>query len=487
MLAQLLERLRSFSFFEVFKHSSIYFIGTLLTQGLGVLSLPVFTYFMNEAEYGVASVFISYVSIISVVLSFNLHISISRSFYEKDIEIKRFVSTVFNVTALINFLLGGLVYIFREPIATYINLPAETIIYLLLTGYFAVLYHIFFQLKREEQKSIEISIVNVAWQYSKFGLACLGLYALRNTGEVYMGKIIGEMLAGAFFAFIFIWRIWPFIKELRIDFSDLRYALIYGLPLIPYSIGGFLLNSFDQWLINSQLGNADAGLYSFAYKIGMLLLGLITALQNAANPAYHKIMNEQQYEQLGPQVYSIHKLSLLGGVFLLLFAVDLASLLLSFSKNNFQQSLYIVPIIVLGYIFYSMSLLYNRYIQYQKVNIYLTVILLASALVNLVLNLYFIPRQGYQAAAYTTLGSYVIMFLLSWLVCDYWLKAPRLPLAKMLLSLLPVLGITVLYYSLGWDQKALELGTIFPKLLCFALFGALLFGKSIQRMLQKGS
>ena len=487
MLAQLLERLRSFSFFDVFKHSSIYFLGTLLTQGLGIISLPVFTYFMDEAEYGVASIFLSYVNLISVILSFNLHLSISRYFHEAEADVKGFVSTVLTATGLINLGLGTLVYLFRIPIAAYINLPAETIIYLLLTGYVGVLYYIFFQLKREQQKSVEVSIINVVWQYGKFALACVGMYLLHETGRVYMGKIIGELLAGGFFALIFIWRIWPFVQPFQLERKHFQYALAYGLPLIPYSIGGYLLNSFDQWLINSQLGHADAGLYSFAYKIGMLLLGLITALQNAANPAYHKIMNEQKYEQLSPQVYSIHKLSLLGGVFLLLFAVDLASLLLSFSKNNFQQSLYIVPIIILGYIFYSMSLLYNRYIQYQKVNIYLTLILLASALVNLLLNLYFIPRQGYQAAAYTTLASYVIMFLLSWLVCDYWLKAPRLPLGKMLLSLLPVLGITVLYYGLGWDQKALELGNMALKLLCFALFAALIFGQSIQRMLQKGS
>jgi hypothetical protein len=95
----------------------------------------------------------------------------------------------------------------------------------------------------------------------------------------------------------------------------------------------------------------------------------------------------------------------------------------------------------------------------------------------------YIPDYGYKAAAYTTLVSYMVMALLSWLVADFLLKMSPLPLGKILLSLLPLAAITWAFYALGWHSIGMHWGIIGLKMLVFAAFGFLLFFKTIRKIL----
>lgn len=479
------QKIKGFSFFNTFKHSSVYFIGTLLTQALGLLSLPIYLFFLTKAEYGIVSIFLSYVNIVSVILSLNLHLSIGRYFHEKDADLKSFVSTIFIATFFINLAFGIPIFIFRESIGALINLPPNVILYLLLTGYVGVIYYIFFQLKREEKKSREVSILSVFWQYIKFGCSIVGMYWLSNqAGQAFFGKIVGELVGSLFFAFIFILRIWKFLDFKIFIWEHLRYAIRYSIPLIPYSIGGYLLNSFDQWYINSELGNEEAGLYSFAYKVGMLLLGLISALHSAGNPDYNQWMNKKFYDKVSSQALSIHKLTILGGLFLLLFSVDAGSFLLNLiNKPDFLESLSIIPPITGGYVFYGWALLYSRGINYFKVNIYLTLILVGSGLINILLNAYYIPDNGYSAAAYTTFASYLFMMLLSWVITHFWLKFPALAFGRMWLASLPIILVAFIYYYFNWDEYGLDWRLIILKLVLFGVSAIFLFWNSIKKII----
>lgn len=81
-----------------------------------------------------------------------------------------------------------------------------------------------------------------------------------------------------------------------------------------------------------------------------------------------------------------------------------------------------MPPIAMGVALTAVSNLYsNILIFYKKTK----VVMLASgaaSVVNLVLNYIFIPRFGYQAAAYTTLVAYIIMALIEAAVATTYYK-----------------------------------------------------------------
>jgi O-antigen/teichoic acid export membrane protein len=212
------------------------------------------------------------------------------------------------------------------------------------------------------------------------------------------------------------------------------------------------------------------------------MFGLITALHNASLVQYTKMMDEKKYEDVATQSFSIHKLTLLAGLFLILFSVDLGTLLSA--KASFREALRIVPIIILGNILYGLAMLYTRIYNYKKTNLFVTVIFLSGAIVNIILNIIFVKDYGYEAAAYTTLFSYALMAFIAWIINDFWMKFPALPLGKIVLSLLPLFVLTFAFYRLGWENLGMNFGLIALKILVMIFFGIALFFDTIKKLLK---
>jgi O-antigen/teichoic acid export membrane protein len=482
--SSILAKLRNFSFFDSFKHASVYFSGTILIQGLGIISLPVMTYFLSPEEYGIVNVYLSYTLIASVIFSLNLEWSITRYFLEPNAQKKAFLSTVFTAVTVLYTSSALCIYLFRENVGQFLNLSPQLVDWLMLYSYTSILWYVYLFVRIAENNSRELTIMQVLNQYLKFAVSVAGiLYLKRYGGSLYMGKIIGEFFVNGVLAIFLFYLIRKYFDFRNMKWSYLRYAAIYSLPLVPYALGGQILSSFDQWYINVVLGPEKAGLYSFAYKISLLMFGLITALHNASLVQYTKLMDEQKYKDIATQSYSIHKLTLLAGLFLILFSVDLGTLLSS--KASFREALSIVPIIILGNILYGLAMLYTRIYNYKKTNIFVTVIFLSGAVVNIVLNMLFVKDYGYEASAYTTLFSYALMALMAWIINDFWMKFPALPIGKIILSILPLFALTFAFYKLGWETLGMNFGLIALKILLMMFFGIVLFFDTLRKLIKR--
>lgn len=92
------------------------------------------------------------------------------------------------------------------------------------------------------------------------------------------------------------------------------------------------------------------------------------------------------------------------------------------ATREYYEAVYIMPPIAMGVALTAVSNMYsNILIFYKKTK----VIMLASgvaSVVNVILNYIFIPRFGYQAAAYTTLVAYIIMALIEAAVATTYYK-----------------------------------------------------------------
>ncbi|CAA6802842.1 MAG: Membrane protein involved in the export of O-antigen and teichoic acid [uncultured Aureispira sp.] len=481
----LLNKLKKFSFFDTFKHISTYFSGIILVHMLGIVTLPVFTAYLTPDEYGIVNVFTTYITVVAVLLSLSLHSSIARYYFEEDkVDFKEFLGTIFITITALFAVQGGIILFFKEEIATLINLPTHLITWLIFTTYLIVVYSFYCQILVATKESKKYASLQVAWQYGKFGCTMLGLIYFTNvlylegnvaTSYTFMGKIMGECF-GTFILMLYVLtQLRKHISFGQLSFVHIKYALIYSIPLIPFALSNHILTSFDQWFINSTIGHAETGQYAFAYKIAMIYQGLVLALLNGARPSYYNYMNKKDYKGVSDQVDSMTKLLILGASFLILFAVDAGSLLSS--SPLFLEALPIAPVIIGAYVFFGVSSFANRGIFFIKKNSYLAAIVLTSGLINILLNWYFIGVKGYtyQAAAYTTLASYIIMMLFSILVTKFILKLPSLPLGR-ILKYIVLLGIIVaINYTFGEPDIGLHLGWILFKGGLFILLGLLLF------------
>ena len=491
----ILARFKKLSFFDTFKHASTFFSGTMLIHGLGLVSLPVFTAYLTRDEYGIINIFTSCTVFLAVLLSLNLHWAISRYYFEKDKDdFDTFLGTIFVAVTALFGLLGAILYGFREPLMVKLNLPVHLLGWMIGVTYLLILASFFEQIMVSTKQSKKLTTVQVVIHYTRFAFTCVGLIYLTgvtymHAGQVssytYMGKIMGELLASSLIMIYMFSQVLRYMSFKKLSFSYIKYALFYGLPLIPFALSNHILIFFDQIFIGATVGNAQAGEYAFAYKIGMLFMGLATALLNGSQANYYKLMNNEQYKEVSDQVNSMTKLLALGGCFLILFAIDLGTLLSS--SDVFLNALPIAPVIIGSYLFYGVSSFYNRGIYYKKQNKYLAIIIVITGAINVSLNVYFIPIYGYQAAAYTTLCSYLVMMVLSIVMTTYILKLPPLPLGRILKYIVLLGGIVGLNYIVGEPNVGLHIGWMCFKALLFVCMGAILFYNKIGFFFKKST
>lgn len=483
----LFNSIRQLSFFDTFKHASTYFSGTMLVQLLGLFTLPIFTAYLTEAEYGIINVFSSLVTLTVVVMSLNVHWSTERYYHEKTDDYPQFLATIF-ILANVLFLSSSVIFLFfSESISTFLDIPARLVKWLVFYGYFGMLSFGFFSnIMVATKQSKKYTFVHLVWQYMKFGAVVMLLmyWDYQNYEDIYMAKIVGEGLVGVLVV-TYTTRVGlKYMKFSGFSWNHIKYALAYGVPLIPFALSNNLLNTFDQIFINVELGQKEAGLYSFAYKIGIIYMGLGASLMKGASPEYHQKMNQKDYAGVAQQADSMTKLLILGGGFLILYAVDVGTLLTS--SENFIVALPIAPVIVLGYLFHAIATFYNRGILYMKKNIYLSGVIMASVILNIILNVWLIPiYKDYQIAAYTTLISYIFMMVLSIIVTTYILKLPPLPLGKFLKYIVFLAIVLAFNYLLGAPNTGLHIGWMMYKGILFLVLALALFYNKIGLILNK--
>ncbi|MCK5564042.1 MAG: oligosaccharide flippase family protein [Planctomycetes bacterium] len=413
---QVLKQIKNSDLFETLRHSKNYFSANVAMRAMAFISIPIFTRLLTEADYGVVAVFRSYVGIMAVLLSLNSYSAVGRYYYEKTDDFNEFLGTTLVFVGLIFCVTIPAFFIFYEQISNVIQLPGLLPAFLLFAALFAIINSVYQQVLIPQKRSKEAAVINVTKGYAVLIVAILLTWILKENR--YLGRVWSLLLIGCGFSIYVLIKLSKYVK-LCFRIEHIKYIASYSFPLIPYALSGVILAQFDRIMINNTIDTKSAGLYSLGYNIAMLILIVITSTRTALMPDFFKFLDNKEYsriEDLSKKIFSIITVAALGLIF---FAKEIVILL---ADKKFHPGLSVVPVVVVGYLFYGMATVYNRYIAYAKKTIYLSVIVLAAGILNIVLNLIFIPKYGYIAAAYTTVASYFVMFLLTWIVSKVFIE-----------------------------------------------------------------
>jgi O-antigen/teichoic acid export membrane protein len=390
--------------------------------GLAFITLPIFTRLFSQEDYGIVAVYNAYAGIIVILLSANVHASVARYYFENKPDFEEFLGTTLILTCIAIIFNTFLFLLFYNEISSLMNLPGLLPLLLIFSGMFATLNIIYFQIIQAQQKSLESALVSILSGGFSLGLALVFVLLLEENR--YLGQIWAYLLIGFIFSLYFIGRIFSTTK-IAFNKDHIKYILTFSVPLIPYYLSSTILAFFDRIMINNTIDAAAAGVYSLGYNIAMLLSIVITATQTALMPDYFKFLNAKKYSRLDALIRKVFSLITIAALGLILFTDEIVQILVD---EKFHEGGIIVPIVVLGYVFYGMFTVYGRYIGYVKKTIYSSLILILSGISNIILNVIFIPQYGYIAAAYSTAVSYLFLFFLSWFVSRFVLKQKMTPL-----------------------------------------------------------
>lgn len=394
---------------KLFTHSFLYAVGPQIPRFANLLVLPVITQYLTPLDYGIYGTLLAYVGLMQGLKSLGFDVLFVNSFFKKKqwrAYWGRYIGGLYFYNVFFTFL-----YI----LLLYWLIPNEAQDHLwLLIGLIvlpALLFDVtkmagsrFFQLS---QKPRYIAIVSaMVGSITIF----VNLYTIAYLNMGYLGWFIalaiGSLLSFCFYA-VPVYFKEKIIPVLTTNVNFWKKSLKVGLPTIPHNYSTYLLNSSDR-LMMDQLKTPiqQIGIYNMAYVFGGYLEMFGTAVGMAVGPYYTKLhaqKNEVADKAVKSLTFFLQVSFILICMFISLWVKEVFQLLV---KNaELQQAYSIAIIIIMGYAYRPMYWAAGSKIMYFEHTNKLWRISFVAGVLNVVLNLIFIPIYGINAAAITTLIS----------------------------------------------------------------------------------
>lgn len=387
------------------KASGYYLVGTLFNKGFAFLTVPIFTRILSTADYGIVTTYNSWISILSMVMGFAIYMGIRASFIDYTDKVDDFLS----VCTTFTLMCGALMCIFvgGGAILLKTNVAYSLIFLCLLQGLSSALvqnYSMYLMMKYQYKYRTALMVLPnlISVVFSVVAI----LFVVKS--DLYLGRIVPTALVNIGFGIIVVVTIY---KKSRCLFNKeyLKYALAISAPLVLHGIALNILSQSDRTMITWLSGAAQTGIYSLIYNFSMIATVITTALEGIWVPWFTNKLKERDISMINTMATDYINLMTYAMVGVILIGPEIVKIL---AARQYWEGISIIPPIVLAnYIIFAYTLYVNIEHYYKKTP-YITLNTLIAAGCNIVLNYIFIPRYGYVAAAYTTLVSYLVAFVL---------------------------------------------------------------------------
>lgn len=390
------------------KTGTYYLVGNLFNKGIAFLTIIIYTRILTAYDYGIINTFSSWVGILSMILGMSLQNSIRVAFVDFKEKIDDFLSSIISLTLIVGMFLS--VLILSVCVFIRINTNIGIVILCLAQSLFTAIiedYSMYLMMKyRYKLRTLILISPNFL---STVVSVILIVFIMKN--NLYLGKIVPTALITVIIALFIIIGVYR-NGGVRLNKEYCKYALAISLPLILHSISLNILSQSDRIMITSYAGAAQTGIYSLIYNFSMIASVIISSIEGVWIPWFVLRLKERDIEQINEKAKLYMNIMTYAMVFILLFAEEVLKILAT--KEYMVGSIIIPPIVLANYVIYAYSLYVNIEHYYKKTRT-IAINTMIAAVMNLVLNYIFIPRYGYVAAAFTTLGSYLISFILHYI------------------------------------------------------------------------
>ena len=403
---------------SLFKHSINYLFAHVANKALAFISIPVYTYLLTVEEYGIFNVFISTIGIVSILFTLNTEIAISRYYYDANdqYDFKEFVGTSVILSSICFILTSTFFIIYSKYFSSVFNFEKLLTLLMIPVSLYTIINSIFQQIYNPLKESKKIAVISSIQTYSAFILSTIFILTLDN--KKYYGQVWGTLLAMFILGGYLIKQIKPYIK-FNIKKEHIKYILNYSIPYIPYSLSSLIVSQFGKIFIGQSEGYQSAGLYSFSSNIAALMIVIISVFHSAWNPYYFTYMNKKEYQNINRDYDIIWRITLIFGVLLALFGNELGYIL---GKKEYHSDLYLIPILIIGYLFYQWSYVYLRNTGYSRKTIWNAIIVISSGIINIVLSTILICYLKELGIALAFSLSYLFMLVIAWMINRFFLK-----------------------------------------------------------------
>ncbi len=383
----------------------VYLVSNLLMRGLWIVLTPFYTRVMSPQDFAVVAVANTLTTALSIVLGVAVYAGIPRLYYDfaTDESRRRFLGTVLlfstvfpaGVGAVLELLgtLGCLELFATVPFRPYLELVVWTAVLSNLLNLPTSVYT-----TREQPR--KVAVLNISSGLLQLGVSILlvGVFRQGAVGVVRAGFCSAALMGVV--SLVLMVR----MSRLTIVWSDLRSALAYSLPLVPHLIANWALSVSDRLVLEKYVSAAELGRYSLAYLFSTAVSVIAAAVATPIAPAANRQLGDPELAKNVPPL-GTHALliTVLAGLLACVNARELVSVL---APSAYGDAARFVPWVVAGAVLQGVYLVWSTGTWYSKKTGAIPLVTIASVVVNVGLNIAFVPRYGAIVAAISTAVSY---------------------------------------------------------------------------------
>lgn len=384
---------------------------SMLQKCISFLTVPIFTRLMPTEEYGLYSTYLSWFAILTTFCTLNMHSVIYVNQYTKanSEEEKNKIAIPLISLAIVITLSFFIMYImFSNFFNKITGLTTIMTIFLFIQILFEIPISYWNFKKRFEFKYISMVLVTILLVIinSLLGIVFVYFVSSNHATARALSIALGYGIVGSF---LYI----NFFKRAKQVFSTKgwKHALEVELPLLPHSLSLNILTSSDRIMVRNLVGLVEAGIYSVAYSAGYIVNVLKTSIVDALKPWIYSKLKTKEYEKIKNAINMALTIVIMITIVFISFGPEIIRIM---APKNFEQAIYVIPPVAASSFF---TFLYNVFsiigMYYEKTR-KIMIASISGAILNIILNLIFIPIFGFVAAGFTTLICYMIFAYLNY-------------------------------------------------------------------------
>ncbi|MXV39005.1 oligosaccharide flippase family protein [Flavobacteriaceae bacterium Ap0902] len=396
---------------KLFSHSLIYGLAPYIPYLASIFILPLTTPHLTAFDFGVFGIVMSYLGFLNVLQYLGLHVNFNNSFFYSRLRYKWLWRQIYGFLYIWNFVFSIIIAIIiyfilpTEIMADYSLIAILTVIPFVLFGPIDLIARSFYQLNKKPFPIVVRSVV--------FGLmtGLLNLIFIKYLQMGYMGWFWSLAIVKCLTALSWIYPI--IIKEkitpiYNFKKTTIKRSLSVSLPLVPHANALMLLNQSDRVVMDFMNVSANQiGVYTAAYNLGSTVDAIGNGYNKAITPFFYQLLKEKKERQIRQLIFiSQIAFFLIGLVFSLIAKEFMEFLIRNDELNNMYPLMVVIAMAVIFKPMYIASTI--RYFYFEKTKLF-AIYSLAAGIINILLNIIFIPIFGIEAAAFSTFVGFMLL------------------------------------------------------------------------------
>ena len=379
----------------------IFMLSAMSSKLLVFIMTPFYTGILSQTDYGVTDIIVQTCNLLIPIATVGINNAVIRFGLERGTS-KKGIFTL----GLVTILAGFVVMCLLDPLIRQVSFiaPYTQLIYLFVL--MSALHGLVSQFARSigyirlyAIDGIFSTLVTVVCN-----ILFLAVFHWGIAGYVW-STILTDMIATV--SLFLLTRLWRFV-----DFRGLKRKLAakmfsYCVPLIPNTICQWIINISNRYLIVYMISEAANGIYAVANKIPTILL----IVANIFGEAW-------QISAVKEDENRAHFFSRICGMYQALAFVVASGLILTaqlttriLANEAYYEAWQYIPFLVMATTFACLSVFLSSVYMVERKSMHTLYTTMLSAILNVGISVALIPAFGCFGAAFATLVSYFVMFV----------------------------------------------------------------------------